>query len=108
VRIRPFPRSEGSKWVSVPLLSTVDNLELTKDSKRTAKFLEVKLVADQGAERRRAWTLKVRVRPNMADGPFPRAEDPAYEDCAVYLRAREKGKPVRHIRIPVAGTATAG
>jgi hypothetical protein len=101
-----FPAARGSKRREVPLQSTVDDLELTLDGDRTAKFLEVELIAEKVKQGRRNWTLRVRVLPGRADGKFPRPDDPTFEDSAIYLKAHEKGQPPRSIRIPVIGTAS--
>ena len=51
--------------------------------------------------------MKAKVLPNKVDGEFPRINDPLYEDSAIYLNVATPGKPLRSIRIPVSGRATA-
>jgi hypothetical protein len=106
-----FPRSEG-KLVEVSLRSQIPGLELAFDRARTPRYLEASLEpTEAGSGGRPSWKLKVKVLPGMADGQFPRREDPAYEDSAVYLQAtfdREPGKPARparSVRIAVSGSA---
>ncbi len=106
-----FSQSQGARG-SIAVRSRVPGLTLELDEERTkvaAPFLRVKLLAETKSEEvRQAWELRVVVPPKEAYGKFPRREDPAYEDGAVYLKAREKGKPERTIRVPVAGDALRG
>jgi hypothetical protein len=108
---QPFPRTRGAS-TSINLFSSVPGLTLTVDEEQTttaARFLRVTLGPPKAeGDGRRSWTLKVTVPPNEARGNFPRPEDPEYEDSAIYLKAREKGKPERRVRIPVRGTALEG
>jgi hypothetical protein len=94
--------------VEVPLRGLVDGLTLEVDAKRTPRFLKVEMAETTATQtdRRQNWTLRVRVEPNAIEGVFPRS--PLYEDCAIYLQAKLKGKPPRPIRIPVSGVALDG
>jgi hypothetical protein len=102
-----FPRSQGSGVRDVALQSSVAGLDLKLDRKRTPKFLDARLEGpDDPKAARRAWTLKIAVKPDAISGSFPRPDDPAHEDCAVHLTATKQGKkgePPQRIRIPVRG-----
>jgi hypothetical protein len=89
VNFGPFPRREGGAATPLTLTSTVPGLRLEVDRKRTPDFLEATLegpkVVDDST---RGWTLRASVLPGKVSGTFPRAEDPLYEDSAIYLIAR--------------------
>jgi len=106
VNFSTFRSSKGKKKMVV-LESEVKGLKLEVDTERTAKFLSasVRLDARRGEEER--WQLLIEVLPDKARGPFPRSEE-GYKDCAVYLKALEKGKPPRLVRVAVQGIAGEG
>jgi hypothetical protein len=108
VSLSVFLRSRGKK-VKVMVQSDAQGLTLKFDRARTPAFLAARLGAPERVGMRgRSWTLEIEVLPERALGMFPRREDPLYEDSAVYLEARQEGKPTRPIRIPVVGTANEG
>jgi hypothetical protein len=108
VTLGGFPSSKG-KRATVALESEVPGVDLGFDRKRTPPFLDARLGAPQtSTSGRRAWQLRVEVLPNQARGPFPRREDPPFQDSAIYLNALQKGKPPLPVRIPVIGTANEG
>jgi hypothetical protein len=99
-----FKRRNGTSWHGVALESDTPETELKLEEQRVPKYLEVKFHQPTGkAREHRTWRLEVRVRPNEARGQFPRQEDPAYADSAVYVQMA--GKTPRSIRIAVSGTA---
>jgi hypothetical protein len=110
----PFKRSDGAKAKTTLRSSAVAELRLDRErTKKAAPFLRVdeKLLATPETDGDgQTWTLRVTIPPNEARGQFPRSEDPDYEDSAIYLKARPKGKkqPERTIRIPVVGVALEG
>jgi hypothetical protein len=67
-------------------------------------FMEVKLDKEEAPAGldRRTWSLAVTVLPDQVEGPFPRADDVALRDTAVYLKTQQG----RRIRIPVSGSAS--
>jgi hypothetical protein len=76
-------------------------LELVKD--RIPEFLDAVFTDESVAsERSKAWKLEVRVQPGIY-GTFPRDDDPAYRDSAIYLRT--VGPSPQYIRIGVRGDA---
>jgi hypothetical protein len=108
VSLGSFPRKAGSKRVELPLRALVNGLTLELDKTRTPRFLKVDLgeTTAQSTDQRQNWTLRVEAGPGAVDGIFPRS--PLYEDCAIYLKAKLKGKPPQPIRIPVRGVAMDG
>jgi hypothetical protein len=82
------------------------NLEL--DKSRVPEYLSAALThepnpAGTGAGPSDTWKLEVVVLPN-AYGPFPRDDDPAYRDAAVYVRTVEK---LPHtVRVAIKGDAS--
>ena len=86
-------------------IATTRSGRLEKD--RLPKYLEARLPAKPNVSGsgsgHQTWRLEVRVRPGEARGQFPRQEDPAYADSAVYVQI--VGKTPRSIRVPVSGTA---
>jgi hypothetical protein len=106
IDFRTFLRRDGAKATPLQLTSSVPGLKLEFDRAKTPKFLDAKLSDPvKVGEARQGWTLHARVNPNEASGPFPRYEDPLYEDSAIYLLGRVGDKPPRPIRIAVRGTA---
>jgi len=107
VRFGPFNRHRGAQY-PLTLGSDVPGLGLVLDRVRTAHFLKVHLPErpEVSASGHRSWRLRVEVLPKRVSGSFPRQDDPALRDCAVYLKTTEK--PPRSIRIPVNGTANDG
>jgi hypothetical protein len=103
-----FAHSRGTPFRAVTLESDTPGMELKLEEGRLPKYLEARLPAkpNVSASGHRTWRLEVRVRPGAARGRFPRQEDPAYADSAVYVQTA--GKTPRSIRIPVTGTANDG
>jgi hypothetical protein len=106
-----FKRSVG-KHLTIRLDSDHKDLDLKFVRERTPGFLAATVTLERkGSEDEpKRWRLEARVLPGKASGPFPRREDPAYADSAVYLRA-EKGskggkKETKIIRIVVKGVAS--
>ncbi len=104
VNFRVFPGNQG-KRERITLSTDVPDLKLAVDEERTSAFLKAKLdpLPASGATQR--WRLTIEVLPGKAFGPFPRKDDPGFEDCAVYLKAAV-GKEVRPVRIAVGGMAS--
>jgi hypothetical protein len=100
-----FVRRDGTRWRRLALESDLAGMELELERSRLPKYLEVRFPPkpEESKSGHRTWRLEVRVPPNAARGPFPRREDPAYRDSAVYVRIA--GKTPRSIRIPVTGVA---
>ncbi|MFM7149637.1 MAG: hypothetical protein ACKO23_07320, partial [Gemmataceae bacterium] len=108
LNLRTFPRRFGKKEVLL-IQSTLPEVSLEFDRERTPEFLTATVESSKEIKDRvRNWTLRVEAIPEKASGIFPRKDDPAYEDSAVYLKARIPGKPLRYIRIGIRGTATEG
>jgi len=105
LRFGSFNRSQGKRQ-SLTLGADGPGLELDVDRERTPDYLTVHLDKPRVALGHQTWRLLVQVLPNRVSGSFPRQDDPAYRDCAVYLKTREKTP--RSIRIPVVGTANDG
>src|SRR5262249_21524856 len=106
IDFRSFVRRDGAKATPLQLTSSGAGLKLEFDRDKTAKFLDATLKGPfPVGEARQGWSLVARVKPNEASGPFPRHEDPLYEDSAIYLLAKVGDKPPRPIRIAVRGTA---
>jgi hypothetical protein len=100
-----FPKTRGKRQ-SINLQSDVPGLTLEFDRQRTPRFLSATLGKPEKLDGSgQTWKLHAEVLPGQASGVFPRREDPAYEDSAVYLKAIAPGKPVRTVRIGVQGTA---
>jgi hypothetical protein len=94
------------------LSSSEMGLHLEVDRERSASFVTVDL-KEQPQEKgmdSRAWQLRIRIRPGQVSGHFPRREDTAYQDSAVYLKLRydDRVKLPRKLRIPLSGTAVEG
>jgi hypothetical protein len=110
-----FPRSKG-KRATVTLESEVAGVMLEVDRERMKQAGTDFLTADLGAPSKggptRTWRMQVEVKPNSANGPFPRREDPAYRDSAIYLKVWREVNGGRTalppVRIPVYGTANEG
>jgi hypothetical protein len=102
-----FARRDGASARPMQLLSSDPDVTLELDRKRTPAWLTATLKGPTAAgEGRRGWTLYAKVIKGQVSGSFPRAEDPLYEDSAIYLRASTKaGQTPRPIRIAVRGTA---
>ncbi len=107
ITLGPFRRSRGARG-AIALQTDVQNLKLNLDSARLPPYLKVRFPKEpeKTANGHRTWLLEVEVPPNTARGDFPRADDPAYRDSAIYVTTEEK--PPRSIRIPVIGTANEG
>lgn len=104
-----FPHSRGTGFAGVTLESDTPGTELKLETERLPKYLEARLPAKpnlSASSGHQTWRLEVRVRPGAARGQFPRHEDPAYADSAVYVQIG--GKTPRSLRIPVTGTANDG
>jgi hypothetical protein len=68
-------------------------------------FLKLNLQENKAtAPDRKTWTLTVNIPPKAVLGAFPRPDDEALRDTAIYLKAQGQGS--RRIRIPVSGTAS--
>lgn len=99
-----FRRDRGT-IKEIPLLSDVKGLKLEVDQAHTSAFLEAKLGPPQSfPDGRQSWRLSVRVLPGKTYGNFPRQDDPAFRDSAVYVKMID-GEQTRSIRIPVQGEA---
>lgn len=102
VRFLTFSTSKG-KLKSIQLFSETPGITLALDEKRTAPFLDVVINPPEiGAGGLHTWNLDVRIPPGGLVGKFPRDDDPAFRDTAVYLKVLPAG---RTIRIPVDGIA---
>jgi hypothetical protein len=105
IMFNAFRRDRGTKKDNIPLLSDVKGLKLEVDQTHTSAFLEAKLGPPQSfPDGRQEWKLSVRVLPGKANGNFPRQDDPAFRDSAVYVKIID-GEQTRSIRIPVQGEA---
>jgi hypothetical protein len=102
-----FDSSAGSARQTLSLTGKTAGLQLEVDKERTPEFLRegarLEKLADVAGLPR--WKLYVQVKPNAAQGSFPRLGDPMYYDSAVYLKV--KGEVVQNVRVPVDGTANA-
>jgi hypothetical protein len=103
-----FPHSRGTGFQRVTLESDTPGVELKLEEGRLPKYLEARLSKPSvsASSEHRTWKLEVRVKPGAARGQFPRQEDRAYADSAVYVQIA--GKTPRSLRIPVTGTANDG
>jgi hypothetical protein len=109
IRFGSFPRSLGSKELTVTLRSQKPGLDLVLESDMVPAFVEAQLQERPKSGDLRVWQLSARVGAGKARGTFPRAQDPTYSDSAIYVNiVGEDGKHHRRIRVPVVGTATEG
>src|SRR5262249_60772791 len=107
VNLRAFRRSQG-KREKVHLNSSEPGLTIEFDRKKTPEFLNARVTPRaKTSDGNQSWEVLVEVLPNKASGPFPRKEDPLYEDSGIYLKAQLPGKPPRSVRSAVMGTSTA-
>jgi hypothetical protein len=100
-----FDSATGSSKQAITLTANSAGVDLEVDRERTPEYLRdgaelEKLAPLAGLPR---WKLTVRVKPNLAHGTFPRADDSMYRDSAVFLKV--KGDVVQNVRVPVDGTA---
>jgi hypothetical protein len=94
-----FTRSMGDK--KTVTVEADPGTELSFD--RGPDFMKVELTPGESSGRgRKTWRLTVTIPPNAVSGHFPRTDDPALSDTAIYL----KTKADRGVRIPVSGTAS--
>jgi hypothetical protein len=94
-----FDRTKGTQQ-SVVLQSDLPDLELEVD--RYPDFLKVTLLPPEVSQsKHRIWQMRVTVLPNKVRGLFPKSDDPALRDSAIYVKTHEKTP--RSIRIPVTG-----
>jgi hypothetical protein len=104
-----FDSHSGSPEQLIVITGESADVALEIDNNRTAEFLRdgVKLEQIAPVAGLPRWKLKVQVRPDAAQGNFPRGEDKMYQDSAVYLTVKVKGKGdvVQSARVPVDGTA---
>jgi hypothetical protein len=104
IQFNAFRRDRGTEK-PVTLQSDVKGLKLEVDQALTAAFLEATLEPPKSFPNgKQAWKLNVRVRPGKANGTFPRQDDPAYRDSAVYVKMID-GEQTHSIRIPTQGEA---
>jgi hypothetical protein len=96
--------SRRGKRDSITLESDEPGLKLELDERRLPGYLKAELSREpEEVGGHRLWRLEVRVLPGQAHGSFPRQDDPAYRDSAIYVKTVTP-RP-RFIRIPVVGTA---
>jgi hypothetical protein len=93
-------RNGGRMTRSIDLASQVPGMKLELLDKRTPPFLDAKLTEEAGDELGKVWRLVVTLKPT-ATGRFPRDDDPAYRESAVYVRSPSHGGQT--VRIPVEG-----
>lgn len=96
-------RRDSSPTRTVTIRSDAPGLQMELDRSRVPEYLEAKLT-DESAPGGlgKTWKLDLRVKPT-AFGPFPRDDDPAYRDSAVYVRS--VGPTPQVIRVSVRGDA---
>jgi len=109
VNFKEFPAKEGvhkRKASAIRISSEQTDLTLRVNERRKPEYLDAELIRQEKRDDKQIWELKVWVKAGKASGPFPRHEDPLYEDSAIYLEARiGSGKMTRLIRVPVNGNA---
>jgi hypothetical protein len=92
---------------SVFIQSPTADLKLEVDEKRTPEYLRASLSKQPTVtEQFSSWKLEVKVLPSVY-GQFPREEDAAYRDGAIYVHTVGNG-PRQTIRIAVRGDAGNG
>jgi hypothetical protein len=98
-----FPKDSLPQPRVISFRGEAPDLKLELDTTRVPEFLQATLLQDTGGdEASRAWKLEVKLRPGVY-GTFPRDDDPAYRDSAIYLRT--VGTAPQYIRIGVRGDA---
>jgi hypothetical protein len=91
----------------VYIQSETPDLKLELESNRVPEYLSAKLVKESAAgDPVNTWKLEIGVLPR-AYGRFPRDDDPAYRDSAVYIHTIGK-TPEQRIRVSVRGDAGNG
>lgn len=106
IRFNAVDYKKGSKPVTIPVHSETPGVKLEVNQSRTAPFLDVKIKEDKEASDAsglRTWMVQATVKPQAVLGAFPRDDNPALRDSAVYLNVLPSG---RTIRIPVQGTSS--
>lgn len=93
-----FPKSQGG-GPKVGRITTPPGTKLMLDEKRSGDYLQAQLTQTDAT----TWEVKVKVRPNVAEGDFPREDDEKYRDSAIYVKVL--GDDARSLRIPVKGRA---
>ena len=103
ISLGTFDRTVGSKR-SLTLSTELPNVQLAIDRTTLPEYLQATL-SDKPVLRAGHWTwrLEVAVKPEAANGIFPRDDAPAYRDSAVYVKVH--GDNPRTLRIPVEGNA---
>jgi hypothetical protein len=106
INLGPFSRSRGAHG-EIVLQTDVQGLELKLDLSRVPEYLKARLgEPETSPSGHRVWVLEVEALPDKARGEFPRTDDPAYRDSAIYVTTEEKLP--RSIRVPVIGAANEG
>jgi hypothetical protein len=79
------------------------DLKLELDKKRIPEYVEATLEKDESTDGgTHTWYLRLKIASNVY-GSFPRDDDPAYQDSAVYLRAT--GATTQLLRLEIRGDA---
>jgi hypothetical protein len=98
-----FPKDSSPERKVVYFRTDSPDVKLELVKERVPEFLDATFTDESVAgERNKAWKLEVRVAPGVY-GTFPRDDDPAYRDSAIYLRT--VGPSPQHIRVGVRGDA---
>jgi hypothetical protein len=98
-----FPKDSPPKPSILYFRSELPDVKLALDKERVPEFLEAAFTDESVAgERSKTWKVVVRVLPGVY-GTFPRDDDPAYSDSAIYLRTL--GPSPQYIRVGVRGDA---
>ena len=94
IRLGPFDARSGT---SRQVRLTSDRRELNLKLAKHPPFMKVNL----DKEKPGTWQLTVAIEPNKVSGAFPRPDNEAYRDTAIYLAIEGEGG--RRLRIPVTG-----
>jgi hypothetical protein len=94
IRLGAFDTRSGTRR-EVKL--TADRRELNLKLVKHPPFMKVSLEKEKPG----AWQLTVAIEPNKVSGAFPRRDNEAYRDTAIYLAIEGEGG--RRMRIPVSG-----
>jgi hypothetical protein len=98
-----FRRAAGAER-QVILRTAKPDLKLELDKKRIPEYVEATLEKDASTDGgTHAWYLRQKIASNVY-GSFPRDDDPAYQDSAIYLRAIG-ATTTQSIRLEIRGDA---
>lgn len=102
ISLKPFAVRDG---IADEAILQTDRSDIQLSLASAPKFLQVQLGKPKDEGGRRTWALALEIKPNAVSGVFPRADNAALQDTAIYLKIMTPGAASRRLRIPVAGNA---